>query len=163
MTDNPSGATVTLPTDREIMITRTFDAPRALVYEMWTKPEHVTRWWDPSGTPLAQCDIDLRPGGSFRFLHRGTGSNQHVFGGRYVDIEPPSRLVFTTPTPSGGVSTGTLDFKTVGKTTRLTMTIACASRADRDALLAMRVDAGTVRSLENLASRLATVQDGRDA
>ena len=69
--------------------------------------------------------------------------------------------MFTTPSPSGAASTGTLAFSAVGEATLLTMTIACASRADRDALLAMRVDAGTARTLDNLAEYLGTVRSGR--
>ena len=154
-------AQVALPTEREIVITRTFDAPRTLVFDLWTNAEHVAHWWDPSGVPLAVCEIDLRPGGAFRFVHGRTGGTGHAFAGVYREIEPPSRLVFTTPSPSGAASTGTLAFSAVGEATLLTMTIACASRADRDALLAMRVDAGTVRTLDNLDEYLGTVRSGR--
>jgi uncharacterized protein YndB with AHSA1/START domain len=153
-------AQVVLPTEREIVITRIFDAPRTLVFDMWTHAEHVAHWWDPSGVPLAACEIDLRPGGAFRFVHGGAGGAGHAFAGVYREIEPPSRLVFTTPSPSGATSTGTLAFGAVGEATLLTMTIACASRADRDALLAMRVDAGTARTLDNLDEYLGTVRSG---
>ena len=159
--EHHAGARVELPTDREIVITRAFDAPRALVFEMWTRPEHVAHWWDPSGAPLAACEIDLRPGGAFRFVHGGTGRSGHAFAGVYREIEPPSRLVFSTPSPSGATSIGTLAFSAVGASTLLTMTIACASRADRDALLAMRVDAGTARTLDNLDRYLAAARSGR--
>ena len=152
-------AAVTLPSDREIVITRAFDAPRALVFEAWTRPEHVTQWWDPSGAPLEACEIDLRPGGAFRFLN--AGGMGHAFAGAYREIEPPSRLVFATRSPSGGESLGTLEFAARGERTMLTMTMRCETKADRDALLAMRVDAGTVRTLENLGRYLGTVQ--RDA
>lgn len=150
--ENGGRTQVTLRGERDIEITRRFDAPPALVFDMWTRPEHVARWWDPSGVPLAACEIDLRPGGAFRFVHGGNG---HAFAGTYREVEPPSRLVFTTPSPSGAGSTGTLRFGAAGAGTLLTMTIACASRADRDALLAMRVDAGTTRTLDNLAAHLA--------
>jgi uncharacterized protein YndB with AHSA1/START domain len=159
--ENRAGAQVALPTDREIVITRTFDAPPPRVFEMWTRSEHVTHWWDPSGVPLAVCDIDLRPGGTFRFVHGGSSGVGHAFTGVYQEIEPTTRLVFTTPSPSGASSTGTLEFSAVGDATLLTMTIACASRADRDALLAMRVDAGTVRSLDNLDDYLGAVRSGK--
>ena len=152
-------ANVTLPTDREIVITRTFDAPPALVFEMWTKAEHVAQWWDPSGTPLAECEIELRPGGAFRFVNAGSGG-KHAFAGTYRVIDSPSRLVFTTRGPSGAESTGTLAFSAAGETTILTMTIACATKGDRDAMIAMRIDAGTVRTLENLAQYLADVRSG---
>src|SRR6478752_7444410 len=95
------GASVTLPSDRAILINRTFDAPRALVFEAWTNPKHVARWWDPGRVPLDVCEIDLRPGGAFRFVHGGTSAMKHEFAGVYREIDPPSRLVFTTRTPSG--------------------------------------------------------------
>ena len=154
------GATIALPSDRDIVITRVFDAPRTAVFEAWTTAEHVARWWDPSRKPLAACEIDLRPGGAFRFVHAGPSGPGHAFAGTYREIEPPSRLVFTTPSPSGATSTGTLLFTTQGEATLLTMTIACASAADRDALLAMRVDAGTARTLDNLDDYLRTTPRG---
>ena len=150
-------AQVTLPTEREIVITRTFGAPPALVFDMWTSAEHVTHWWDQSGTPLAACEIDLRPGGAFRFVHAGPAGEGRAFAGVYREIEPPSRLVFTTPSMSGAGSMGTLAFSAVGEATLLTMTIACESKSDRDALLAMRVDAGTARTLDNLDAYLGTI------
>jgi uncharacterized protein YndB with AHSA1/START domain len=158
---NPRQAQVTLPNDRDIVITRTFDAPRALVFEMWTRAEHVAQWWDPSGAPLAECEIDLRPGGAFRFVNGGSAGMRHAFAGTYQAIDAPSRLVFTVPSPSGAVSTGTLVFGATGDTTSLVMTIACASGADRDAMLAMRIDAGTVRTLDNLDEYLGGVRGAR--
>jgi uncharacterized protein YndB with AHSA1/START domain len=62
--------TVTTPTDHEIVLTRIFDAPRAVVFEAWTKAEHVANWWDPSGVPLSVCEIDLWPNGAFRWVNR---------------------------------------------------------------------------------------------
>ena len=159
--ENARSAKVALPSDHEIVITRSFDAPRTLVFEMWTRAEHVTPWWDPTGAQLAECEIDLRPAGPFRFVHGGSGGMRHAFAGTYREIAPPSRLAFTTPSPSGAASTGTLDFRAVGETTFLTMTIACASKADRDALLAMRVDVGTTRTLDNLDEYLGTMRSGR--
>ena len=142
--------------DREIVITRRFSAPRALVFDMWTKAEHVTHWWDPNRLPLAECVIDLRPGGAFRFVNAGPHGVGHAFAGTYREIDPPATLVFTTPGPSGADAIGTLEFSEHDDATVLTMTISCASKADRDALLAMRVDAGTARTLDNLAEYLAT-------
>ena len=147
-------ATVTLPSESEIVISRAFDAPPALVFEAWTRPEHVKHWWDPSGNPLAACEIDLRPGGAFRFVNQGAGGPGHAFAGTYREIVPPSRLVIATPSPSGGESLGTMLFRARGGGTQLTLTIACASKADRDALLAMKVDVGTSRTLDNLAGYL---------
>lgn len=151
MIDSTQPATISLATDREIVITRSFNAPAETVFDAWTNPEHVSRWWDPSRRPLARCEIDLRSGGTFRFEHQKSASGPgHAFTGVYREIERPTRLVFATPSPSGGESLGTLEFRERGAVTTLVMTIACASKADRDALLQMGVDTGTVRSLENL-------------
>jgi uncharacterized protein YndB with AHSA1/START domain len=147
------GAAATTRNDRTIVITRDFDAPRALVFEAWTTPAHVVVWWDPTGRPLAACEIDLRPGGAFRFVHlSGAG---HAFEGHYVEIVPPSRLVFTTRAPATSADAiGTLTFAERAGRTTLTMTIECQSGEDRDALLAMRIDTGTMRTLENLDAYL---------
>jgi uncharacterized protein YndB with AHSA1/START domain len=147
-------ASISTPSDREIVITRSFDAPRRVVFDAWTKPEHVAAWWDPAGTRLAACEIDLRPNGAFRFVHAGAGADAATFTGVYREIDPPRRLVFTTPSPSGAESVGTLLFDEHRGTTTLTMTITCASPADRAALLKMRVDVGTARTLDNLDSYL---------
>jgi uncharacterized protein YndB with AHSA1/START domain len=159
MMNNPRTARITTPSDHEIVITRDFDAPRTVVFDAWTKAEHVAQWWDPSRTPLAVCEIDLRPNGAFRFVHRGPEGRAHSFTGLYREIAAPERLVFTArSSPSGPESVGTLVFSEHEGRTTLTMTIACQSKADRDALLQMRVDVGTARTLDNLDEHLATVR-----
>jgi uncharacterized protein YndB with AHSA1/START domain len=137
------------------VVTRLFDAPRALVFEAWTKAEHVVHWWDPSGTPLAVCEIDLRPNGAFRFVNRAPdGGEGHSFSGIYREIAPPEKLVFGFPS---GTGVSTLRFTEQGKQTKLTITMECASKEEREALLQMRVDAGTARTLDNLAAYLPTI------
>ena len=154
--NNIGPVTITTPGDRQIVITRLFDAPRALVFEAWTKAEHVARWWDPSGVPLAVCEIDLRPNGAFRWVNRGPdGGEGYSFTGIYREITPPEKLVFSSP--SSPESGSTLVFAEDGKKTKLTITIQCATKEERDALLQMRVDAGTARTLENLAAYLPTI------
>jgi uncharacterized protein YndB with AHSA1/START domain len=154
-TNNFGAVTVTTPGDRQIVITRLFDAPRALVFEAWTRAEHVIHWWDPSGAPLAACEIDLRPNGAFRFVNRAAdGGEGHSFGGIYREIAPPEKLVFGS---SSGPGLSTLVFIEEGKKTRLTLTIECASEEERVALLQMRVDAGTAQTLNNLAAYLPTI------
>jgi uncharacterized protein YndB with AHSA1/START domain len=156
--DPSSRATVTTPSDREIVITRAFDAPRRVVFDAWTKPEHVAQWWDPSRVPLAVCEIDLRPNGAFRFVHQGPEGLAHPFTGVYREIAAPERLVFATRnSQSGAESVGTLIFSERDGSTTLTMTIACQSKADRDALLEMRVDVGTIRTLDNLEEYLRRI------
>jgi uncharacterized protein YndB with AHSA1/START domain len=152
-------ATITTPSDREIVITRAFAAPRTLVFDAWTKPEHLAHWWDPSRRPLAVCEIDLRPNGAFRFVNSGLDGTTHPFVGTYREIKRPGRLVFVTRVaPSGAESVGTLVFSEHEGRTTLTMTMTCESKADRDALLQMRVDVGTSRTLDNLDEYLASAQ-----
>lgn len=154
---NTGTFTVTTPTEREIVLTRIFDAPRAVVFDAWTKAEHVAHWWDPSGVPLSVCEIDLRPNGAFRWVNNAGGA-EHSFTGTYREIKAPERLVFTvriiSPRPD---PVATLIFSEDGDKTKLTMTIECESAEDRDALLQMRIDVGTARTLENLAEYLHRV------
>jgi uncharacterized protein YndB with AHSA1/START domain len=89
---------LTMPTDREIAMTRVFDAPRALVFEAWTKPELLKRWlYGPEEYPLVVCEIDLRVGGALRFVWRSRDEKDAGMGmsGVYREIAPPDRLVFT--------------------------------------------------------------------
>ena len=149
--------TAELASDREIVITRVFRAPRSVVFDAWTSAERVAEWWDPSRRPLASCEIDLRPDGVFRFVPQGPDGEKYAFAGRYREITPPDRLVFVTlGSPVIPSSVGTIVFEEADGATILTLTIACASRAHRDALLAMRVDAGTAQTLDNLAEHLNT-------
>ena len=150
--NNLGPVTVTTPGDRQIVITRLFDAPRTLVFEAWTKAEHVTHWWDPSGLPLAVCEIDLRPNGAFRWVNRTPeGGEGYSFAGVYREIEPPAKLVFAS---SSGPGRSTLIFSEEANQTRLTITIECGTPQERDVLLQMRVDRGTAKTLENLAAYL---------
>jgi len=142
------------PNSTAIIITRAFAAPRALVFDAWTKSEHVSKWWDPTGAPLAVCDIDFRIGGSFRWVNSGPDGSGHPFTGTYTKIEAPRRLSFKAQTLGGPESIGTLVFSETESGTLLTMTIDCASIEERNWFLEMRVDAGTEQTLANLAAFL---------
>lgn len=150
--NNIGSVTIATPGESQIVITRHFEAPRAIVFEAWTKAEHVSCWWDPSGLPLAICEIDLRPNGAFRWVNRSPeGGEGYAFEGIYKEIEPPGKLVFAS---LSGPGHSTLIFTEEGKGTRLTITIECATRQERETLLQMRVDAGTAQTLENLSAYL---------
>lgn len=82
-------------TGREIVITRHFDAPAPLVFAMWTQAEHVARWWAPEGMTTTVEALDLRPGGTYRFVMHGTDGTDYPVGGVYHEIIPPRRLVYT--------------------------------------------------------------------
>src|SRR5439155_14045807 len=93
---NSDSFRATTPSDREITLTRLFDAPRHLVFEAMTKPEHVRRWWGilSEEHSVTVCEIDLRPGGAWRFAGRGP-RGEYAFHGVNREIAPPDRLVFT--------------------------------------------------------------------
>ena len=93
---NSDSFTVTTPSDQEIRMTRLFSAPRHLVFEAMTKPEHVTQWWGRLGDAYSVpvCEIDLRVGGRWRFVNRHP-QGEAAFHGEYREIAPPDRLVFT--------------------------------------------------------------------
>jgi uncharacterized protein YndB with AHSA1/START domain len=88
-------ATVTLPTDEQILITREFDSPAHLVWRAWTEPELVRRWWHANRGEMTTCDIDLRVGGAWRFVMVAEGGFEVGFHGEYLEIVPHERLVST--------------------------------------------------------------------
>jgi uncharacterized protein YndB with AHSA1/START domain len=128
-----------------IRLARDFDAPPSEIFEAWTKPEHVTRWWDAAGDPLAVCEIDLRPGGSFRFVTRG--HPDLPFAGVYREIAPPDRLIFEALGSTGRVLIREADGRTL-----MTVEIECGSSEQLDQFLKMGVSAGTGRTLDSLVA-----------
>ena len=115
---NTRRAKVTVPSEREIVIERVFDAPRTLVFEAWTQAEHVAHWWDPSGAPLAECEIDLRPNGAFRFVNAGPEGAKYPFTGFYREI---TRL-------RGSSSAGPAPLRTVSRDARSFLASTTARR-----------------------------------
>ena len=104
--------------DRELVVTRTFDGPARLVFEAWTKPELLKRWWAPksAGVSLISCEADVRAGGSYRFEFGHEGSTLMAFYGKYIEVIPYSRLVWTNEeSDDGAVTTVTFEEK-AGKT-----------------------------------------------
>jgi uncharacterized protein YndB with AHSA1/START domain len=151
----------TTPSDREIVLTRLFDAPRRLVFEAMTKPEHVRRWWGilDDQHSVTACEIDLRVGGTWRFVGRGPHGD-YGFHGEYREIDPPGRCVFTEifdPFPDTvSVVTSTLTEEN-GKT-RLTVSAIYPSKDVRDQVMNSGMTGGAAISydhLEEVASELA--------
>ena len=114
-----SRTTVERTSDRELVATRTFDGPARIVFEAWTKPELIMRWWAPKsfGISFLSCETDVRTGGSYRFVFGHAASEQPMaFFGRYIEVTPPSRLVWTNEEDAdGAVTTVTFEEK-AGKT-----------------------------------------------
>lgn len=128
-----------------IRLKRIFDAPRAQIFEAWTRPEHVTCWWDAAGEPLAVCEIDLRPGGSFKFVTKG--QSEMPFIGTYREIAPPELLVFEAIG-----ATGRVGLRDVAGKTHMKVEIECRSAEQLDQFLKMGVDVGTSQTLDNLVA-----------
>jgi uncharacterized protein YndB with AHSA1/START domain len=135
-----------------ITFERSIRASREQVFDVWTKPEHVTHWWDPSGAPLAECTIDLEPGGAFRFVNRGD-AHSPPFAGTYRVIERPSKLVFDA---MGAV--GTVILESRGRETHLTVTIRCASAEHFEQFVKLGVDTGTSKTLDNLVAHVEKLE-----
>jgi uncharacterized protein YndB with AHSA1/START domain len=116
----------TASTDRELVITRIFDAPRSLVFSVWTKPEHLMRWWGPHGFTTESCEMDLRVGGAWRLRMRSPQGRQDRQQGVFREIVEPGRLVFTyafedeTGKP-GHETVVTVTFADIGGKTQLTV------------------------------------------
>ncbi len=145
-------AVVTTPSDREILITRTFDAPAARVFDAWTTPDQVRQWWGSDDAPLVVCDIDLRVGGSWRYVVRGGDGTEMGWHGTYREIERPGRLVSTEVfegfPDAEAVNTATLTEE--DGTTTLTVTVLHASKENRDGHLNSGMEAGMQIVLDRL-------------
>ncbi len=137
---NTAAVTVTTPSDREVVVARSFDAPRQLVWDAHTKPELVRRWLlGPPGWALSVVEIDLRVGGRSRYVQNGPDGEVMGWGGEFVEIEPISRIVSNELFDedwTGGPTRNTLDFAERGLATDLTLTILYASKAARDGAVA---------------------------
>ena len=108
---------------REIVITRVLDAPRRLVFETWSNPKHLARWWGPKDFTLPGCEMDFRPGGVYRFVMRGPDGKDYPFHGVYREIVPPARIVFTAiiDNAPGNELLTTVTFEEHSGKTRLTV------------------------------------------
>jgi uncharacterized protein YndB with AHSA1/START domain len=152
----------TTPSDCVIVLTRLFDAPRQLVFEAMSQPEHVRRWWghldDRYSVPV--CEIDFRPGGKWRFVGRGPEGDYPAFYGEYREIDAPGRVVFTEffePFPDAG-SVVTSELTEEGGKTRLTVTCEYPSKDVRDMVLGTGMAKGAALSYDRLEEIAASLQ-----
>jgi uncharacterized protein YndB with AHSA1/START domain len=153
----PTGeTTITTPSDREVEIARTFDGPRDLVYEVWTSPEHVPHWMlGPDGWTMPVCEMDLRPGGSWRHVWRKADGEEMEMTGDYREVEPPARLVSTERWGADWPETvNTIEFVEEAGRTTVTMTILYPSQEARDAAMATGMAEGADQSFARLDERL---------
>ena len=154
-----SATTVTTPSDREIVLTRVFAAPRRLIWEAWTNPAHLPHWMlGPDGWTMPVCEIDLRPGGAWHFVWRRADGTEMAMRGVYQEIVPPERLVSTESW--GGDWPETLNTLVLteedGKTT-ITQRVLYPSKEARDAALKTGMLEGASESFDRLAKYLAAM------
>jgi uncharacterized protein YndB with AHSA1/START domain len=156
MPDLP-GVTVATPSDREIVLSRAFDAPRRLVFDAWTRPDLLMRWYGAKGWTLVECEVDLRVGGAWRFLSRGPGGATMTQRGGYELIRPAERLVYTERFDDQSYPGPTLvshDFVEDAGRTAVTSTIRYATREGRDTVLRYPMARGVGESFDRLAALL---------
>jgi len=149
--------------EREVVITRVFDAPRELVFKAWTDPEHLARWFGPKIFTIPVCEVDARVGGAWRMVMRAPDGTEYPCGGVYREIVEPERLVFTNnavdkegnPVIDG--LTTVLFAEEDGKT-KLTMRTRGTARVAYAAAYLAGMEVGWAQSLEKLAAELARSQ-----
>ena len=158
---NDPSMILTLPSDREIVLTRVFNASRRLVFEAWTNPEHVKQWYGCSIMTLPVCEIDLRVGGAYRYVMRDPAGATHTMQGVYRAIARPGRLVYTEQYVTQGFTSSealvTVLFAEHSGMTTLTSAILHRSREDRDAHLSTGMEKGAAEVLGRLADHIAAM------
>ena len=150
---------VTTPSDREVVLTRVFDAPRRLVFEAWTNPKHVPRWMlGPEGWTMPVCEIDLRAGGEWHFVWRRSNGTQMEMRGVYLEIVPPERLVSTESWGADWPETvNTLRLVEEDGRTTMTQTILYPSKDARDAATKTGMKDGATQSYDRLEAYLSSM------
>ncbi len=157
---DPGKLQITTPSEREIAMTRTFDAPRSLVYDAWTKPELVRQWLGAfGGWSFKVCEIDLRVGGKYRYVWRGPDGNEMGMGGVYREIVSPERIVCTEKFDESwyaGDAVDTTVFDDQRGKTMVTTTVRYESKEVRDAVLKSPMEGGVAKSYDKLAEVFAS-------
>ena len=153
-------ATVTLPTDEQILIRREFDAPKLLVYKAWTTPELVKRWWSGRHGEVTLAEIDLRVGGTWRYVMVANGGFEVAFHGEYREIVPNERII-STEVFEGMPDAEALDTLTLTEAdgrTVLTILVQHTSKEDRDAHINSGMEAGMQESMDLLEEVAASLR-----
>jgi len=146
--------------DREVVITRTFNGPARVVFQAWTEAELVKRWWAPKslGTSVASCHADVRVGGSYRYVLQLESGDEIAFSGKYTEVTPPSRLVYTQvfePMAHAGEAVITLTLEEREGKTRLVARELYPSREAREAAVASGMEKGMRETMDQLEALIA--------
>lgn len=158
-------ATVERPSDRELVVSRTVRGPARLVFEAWTRPELFQRWWVPRAAPifLLACELDVRVGGRYRLVFGLHGSDQQMeFFGRYLEVTPHARIVWTNDEGDEGGAITTVTFEERGGHTRVIVHDLYPSKEALEEAIASGSTEGMPEQLEQLDALMATLQ-GDDA
>jgi uncharacterized protein YndB with AHSA1/START domain len=159
-TSGPNRTTVERTSDRELVVTRTFNAPARIVFEAWTTPELLKRWWAPKsfGVSFISCEADVRTGGTYRFVFGHPSSEKPMeFFGKYIEVTPPSRLVWTNEESDEGGAVTTVTFEERGGETRVVMRDLYPSKEELDATIASGATSGFGETFEQLDALLVTL------
>jgi len=148
---------VAIPTEREIVMTRVFDAPRNLVFDAFSKPELLKRWFGPRGWSLVVCEVDFKVGGKWRFVLRGPDGTEMGMRGVYREIAPPERTVHLEMFDDyPGESIVTAVFVEENGKTTMTATVLYESQVIRDAVIKSGMEHGAAETYDKLAEYLAS-------
>jgi uncharacterized protein YndB with AHSA1/START domain len=148
------------PGKQEIIMTRTFDAPRELVYRAYTDPRLIPQWWGPKSETTTVDQMDVRQGGSWRYIQRNDDGQEYAFRGVYHEVKAPERLVYTFEFEGmpGHVLLETVIFEEEGSKTKLTDQIVFQTIEDRDGMLKTGMEQGAAESMERLEKLLQLVR-----
>jgi uncharacterized protein YndB with AHSA1/START domain len=154
--EHDAGLSVTVSSDTDLVLTRTFAASRRLVFDAFTRPELLKRWYGARDWQLVVCEIDLRPGGAWRFVSRGPDGAELGHGGVYREVDPPGSLVQTEIYDGWDVGEVlvTTAFEERDGRTVMTTTVSYASRDARDSVLRTRMERGAGEAYDRLAELL---------
>jgi uncharacterized protein YndB with AHSA1/START domain len=157
-----NGTKVERASDRELVVTRTFDAPVRFVFAAWTRPDLFIRWWAPKsmGIPLRSCEQDVRVGGTYRIVFGKDDTETFAFFGTYLDVVPNARLVWTNEETEDGPVT-TVTFEEQGDRTLLTFSELYASKEALDEMF-VGMEGGMPEQFEQLVELLATLDTGAE-
>ena len=158
-TATDASLTITFPSDVELLITRTFAAPRARLFAAITQPEHVRNWYGPSYLTITTCEIDLRVGGKWRYVLQAPDGSEHAFSGEYLELVPPERLVCTEwyEAIPGAEHVATVSLTEVDGKTTLRNLLRYKSKEQRDGHVASGMEGGMRESYTRLDALLATL------
>jgi uncharacterized protein YndB with AHSA1/START domain len=162
-TPTKNRTTVERKSERELVVTRLFNGPPRIVFEAWTKPELLQRWWAPKsfGVSFVSCDADVRTGGTYRFVFSHPASEQPMtFFGRYIEVTPHSRLVWTNDEGGEGGAVTTVTFEEKDGRTLVVMHDLYPSKEALDAAIASGSTSGMGETFSQLDELLVTLSAG---